>query len=204
MTEERRAPEVASARETLGRLWAPLLAVTTIYAGRANGQIAMAGMAGSILPEAPRVTVGLWKANLTHDFVLASGVFALHLLPAAPDAALEAALDIIIALGLQSGREHPAKLERLSMRAEATGAPVLLDALSYVEARVSATLDAGEMTLFLGDVIAGDRLRPGEPLTWAAARERLPTDALARYEAGQRHQREAARRLRGLPLREAT
>ena len=202
---ERAAPDGAvltdltGARETLGWLWAPLLAVTTTHEGRANGQIALAGMPGSILPEAPRVVVGLWKANLTHDLTLASGVLAVHLLPAAPEAALLTALDILTTLGLQSGREQPDKLARLRTRVGVTGAPILLDALSYVEARVSATLDAGEMTLFLGDVVAGERLRPGDPLAWVAARERLTPVDLTRYEAGQRRQRELARRQRGLP-----
>lgn len=190
---------LADARATTAALWAPLLAVTTSARGRANGQIALAGMAGSILPEAPQVVVGLWKANLTHDLLLDSRVFALHLLAAAPEEALAASLALVEALGLQSGRERPEKMAGLRTRVGRTDAPILLDALSVVEARVVATLDAGEMTLFLGEVVTGERLRAGEPLTWRAARERLSSDALARYEAGQREQRRIARAARGLP-----
>ena len=187
-----------SPRDTLSALWSPLLAVTTIHNGRANGQIAVSGLSASILPEAPRVLVALWKVNLTHDLVLASRVFALHLLPAAPDDALAASLDLIHTLGLRSGHDDPDKLASVMWSPGATGCPILADALTYVEARVGATLDAGELTVFLGDVVAGARLREGTPLTWAAARERLPAAWLAKYDANQQRQREEARRLRGL------
>jgi flavin reductase (DIM6/NTAB) family NADH-FMN oxidoreductase RutF len=194
-------PEIEGAgspRDTLSALWSPLLAVTTIHDGRANGQIAVSGLSASILPEAPRVLVALWKANLTHDLVLASGVFALHLLPAASDDALAAAFDLIHTLGLRSGRDDPEKLSSVTWAPGATGCPILADALTYVEARIAATLDAGEMTVFLGDAVAGARLRDGAPLTWSAARERMPAAWLATYDANQERQREAARRLRGL------
>jgi flavin reductase (DIM6/NTAB) family NADH-FMN oxidoreductase RutF len=188
----------SSPRDTLSALWSPLLAVTTVHNGRANGQIAVSGLSASILPEAPRVLVALWKANLTHDLVLASRVFALHLLPAAPDDALSASLDLIHTLGLRSGRDDPDKLASVPRSPGATGCPILANALTYVEARVAATLDADEMTVFLGDVVAGARVCEGTPLTWAAARERMPAAWLAEYDANQDKQRQEARRLRGL------
>jgi flavin reductase (DIM6/NTAB) family NADH-FMN oxidoreductase RutF len=185
-----------SARDTLAALWSPLLAITTIHEGRANGQIALAALPASILPDAPRVLVELWKANLTHDLVLTSGVFAVHLLPASGDDHLLATLALIRQLGLRSGRDGD-KLAEVPWRPGVTGCPVLTDALCYAEARVTATLDAGEMTIFLGDVVAGERLRPGEPLTWTVAREQMPPDWLAEYDANQQRQRDEARRLRG-------
>jgi flavin reductase (DIM6/NTAB) family NADH-FMN oxidoreductase RutF len=187
-----------SPRDTLAALWSPLLAVTTIHDGRANGQIALAGLSASILREAPRVLVELWKANLTHDLVLASGVFAVHLLPANADSIL-ATLSLIRTLGLRSGRDGDKMADLAWQPGEATGAPILADALTYVEARVANTLDSGEMTIFLGDVVAGQRLREGEPLTWAAARDQMPRPWLAEYAANQERQRPVARRLRGLP-----
>ena len=191
-------PESSSPRDTLGALWSPLLAVTTLHDGRANGQVAVSGLSASILPEAPRVLVALWKANLTHDLVLASHVFALHLLPAAPDDALTAALDLVHTLGMRSGRDDPDKLASVTWSPGVTGSPLLAAALTYLEARVTATLDSGEMTVFLGDVVSGARLRDGAPLTWQHARERMPAAWLAEYDANQQRQREAARGLRGL------
>jgi flavin reductase (DIM6/NTAB) family NADH-FMN oxidoreductase RutF len=40
-----------------------------------------------------------------------------------------------------------------------TGCPILADALTYLEARVVDTLDAQELTICLGDVVAGGRER---------------------------------------------
>lgn len=185
-------------RATLAQLWSPLLAVTTAHAGRTNGQIAVAGLAASILPEAPRVVVELWKANFTHDLVLASRVFALHLLPAAPDDALQRSLGLIRTLGFRSGRDAD-KLAGIPLQPGVTGSPILQDALSYVEARVVGTLDGGDMTVFLADVVAGERLRDGEPLQWKTARERMPAEWLAEYDASQERQRAAARVRLNLP-----
>lgn len=184
-------------RATLTHMWSPLLAITTVHQGRVNGQIAVAGVSGSILPEAPRVVVELWKANYTHDLVFASRVFALHLLPAAPDDAVERSLALIRALGFRSGRDAD-KLGSVSWNPGATGSPILADALSYVEARVVGTLDSGDMTVFLAEVVAGQRLREGEPLQWPAARERMPAEWLAEYDANQERQRRLARMRLGL------
>jgi flavin reductase (DIM6/NTAB) family NADH-FMN oxidoreductase RutF len=189
--------EGSGPRDTLAALWSPLLALTTAHAGRANGQIAVAGLCASILSEAPQVLIELWQANYTHDLTVASGVFALHLLPAAPDEALAVSLDLVRALGFRSGRDGD-KLANIAWTPGVTGCPILADALSYVEARVVATLDGGEMTVFLGEVVAGRRLRAGEPLSWPVARERMSAAWLAEYEASQEQQRAVARRLRGL------
>ncbi len=189
---------MADTRATLSALWSPLLAVTTISDGRTNGQIAVAGLSGSILPEAPRVLIQLWKANLTPDLVRASGVFAVHLLPSAPDDTLGAALDIVYTLGLSSGRDHD-KLARLDWRpGEMTGSPILTQSLTYLEARVTTTLDLGESTLFVADVLGGDRMRDGIPLDWRTARQHIPQEWIDRYEDNQERQRTVARRLRGL------
>lgn len=184
-------------RDMLSALTSPLLAVTTVHDGKANGQIAVAGLSGSILAEAPRILVALWKANLTHDLVRASGVLAVHLLPAAPDDALRAALDLVHTLGMRSGRDGD-KLAGVPWRPGVTGSPILAGARTYVEGRVVAVLDGGEMTVFLADVVAGGRLREGDPLTWPAARPHMPPAWLAEFDANQERQRAEARRARGL------
>lgn len=185
-------------RETLTHLWSPLLAITTAHEGRANGQIAVSGLTASILPEAPRVLVDLWKANYTHDLVLASRVFALHLLPATPQDMLQRSLELIRLLGFHSGRDAD-KLSAIPWRPGVTGSPILQDALSYVEARVVGTLDGDDMTVFLADVVAGERLRDGEPLQLRAARERMPQEWLAEYDTSQARQRAEARARLKLP-----
>jgi flavin reductase (DIM6/NTAB) family NADH-FMN oxidoreductase RutF len=190
---------LAGARETLRALWSPLLAVTTRQGDRTNGQIAIAGLSASLLPEAPRVLLELWKANLTHDMVLASGVFAAHLLPTTPDSALDRSLALVRTLGMRSGRDED-KMAQLAVRSGATGCPVLADALTYLEARVVATMDGNEMTVFLADVVAGERLKDGEPLTLQMLRERVPPEWMVEWQQNQERQLAAARRWRGLPI----
>jgi flavin reductase (DIM6/NTAB) family NADH-FMN oxidoreductase RutF len=185
-------------RDTLAALWSPLLAITTAHQGGSNGLIAATGVFASILPEAPRVFVELAKANLTHDLVLASGVFALHLLPATPAQALETSLSMVRVLGMRSGRDGD-KLGMFPSRSGVTGSPILTDALTYVEARVVATLDGGELTGFLGDVVGGERLHDGEVLTARILREHMPAEWQAEWQASLGRQLAEARRLRGLP-----
>jgi flavin reductase (DIM6/NTAB) family NADH-FMN oxidoreductase RutF len=168
-------------------LWSPLVAITTAHGGQANGQIAVSALNASILSDHPRVLIDIWKANYTHHLIAEGGIFALHLLG-------EQNLHLIEQLGMRSGRDGD-KLAGLRWETRLTGAPILLDTLGYVEARVTGQLDAGDMTCFLGSILDGALLNPGDPLTWPSARARLHADLLARYEIHQQHQREVARGL---------
>lgn len=184
--------------ETLAALWSPVLAITTRHQGRDNGLIATTGVFASLVPEAPRVLVELAQASLTHDLVLASRVFALHLLPASPDDALRASLSLVHTLGMSSGHDGD-KMGAIAARPGVTGSPILMEALTYVEARVVGTLDGGELTIVLADVVDGGRLRDGEPLTVSVLRERLPKEWHVEWAASRERQVQAARRRRGLP-----
>src|ERR1700753_1587943 len=79
------------------------VAITTVDGGRANGLMSLSAGAAAIVPEAPRVTISLTKYNLTHDMVLNSGVFVMHLLAATPGPALEASLRILLGSGGSPG-----------------------------------------------------------------------------------------------------
>jgi flavin reductase (DIM6/NTAB) family NADH-FMN oxidoreductase RutF len=174
-------------QQITSHFWSPLVAITTVHGGQTNGQIAVSTLNASILRDRPRILIDIWKANFTHHLLLESSVFALHLLG-------EQNLNLIEQLGLRSGRDGD-KLAGLRWETYQTGSPILLDTLSYLEAHVRATLDAGDMTSFLADVLDGGILNPGAPLTWPMARARLPQEWLARYEVNQAHQRDMARGL---------
>lgn len=173
------------------------VAVTTVTDQRANGLIALSAGAGSVVPEAPRVVIGLTKYNLTHDLVVESGVFAVHLLSAA-EGSLEASLQIIQSLGGSSGRDGD-KLAGLSTKPGVTGVPVLTDALVYVEGRVMASMDCEESTYFMADVVAAERLGSGDRLDIGTAWRSLPPEWVEEYERNHEAQVEHARRGRGLP-----
>lgn len=179
---------------TLQELWSPLVAITAEHEGRTNGLIASTAIAASLLSEAPRVLVELAKANLTHDMVLASGSFALHLLPATPADALDTSLALFRTLGTRSGHDGE-KMACIPARTGFTGSPLLTDALSYLEARVVATLDGGELTVVLADVVDGERVRDGDYLTIEAVREELAPGVLEEWaKRGERELAEARRR----------
>ena len=85
----------------------------------------------------------------------------------------------------------------IATRPGVTGSPILAETLTYVEARVVSTLDAGELTIFLADVLDGGRLREGAPLTISVLRERLPPEWQAEWAASRERQLTEARRRRG-------
>jgi flavin reductase (DIM6/NTAB) family NADH-FMN oxidoreductase RutF len=178
---------------TLDQLWSPPVAVTAAHEGRRSALIASTAVTASLIPESPRVVLVLAQANLTHDVVLASGAFALHLLAAVP---LRRSLELIRMLGMRSGRDGD-KLAGISARPGVTGSPILADALGYVEARVAASLDGDEVTVFLADVVAGSRLRDGDRLTMEAALAAMPADWLDEWEARRERELAEARRRRG-------
>lgn len=137
-------------------LWGPVVAVTAASDGGSGAQIAITAQSASILPEYPRILIQLWKNNRTHDLVQ-EGAFAVHLLP-------EGRLDLVTTLGHQSGHWLD-KLAGQKWRRGETGSPILLEALAFLECRLRAQMDGGDMTVFLGEVVAGGTLREGLPMT---------------------------------------
>jgi flavin reductase (DIM6/NTAB) family NADH-FMN oxidoreductase RutF len=159
--------------------------------------VAGTGVFASLVPEAPRVLVEITKTSLTHDLVLASRVFALHTLPATPDGALKTSLSLVRTLGMRSGHDGD-KMAGIAARAGVTRSPILAETLTYVEARVVGTLDAGQLTVFPSDVVGGGRHRSGEMLTPQALPEHLPKEWLAEWMTSRECQVNEARRRRGL------
>jgi len=168
----------ASYGPLLSALWTPMVAVSAAHEDRASAQIAVSAHGASIVPDRPRVLVLLWKTNLTHDLALASRAFGLHLLRADQD-------ELVHRLGFVSGRDTD-KLAGLAQHRGATGSPLLEDCAGWLDCRVVATLDGGDMTCFLADVIDGALLGDAsEPLWWRDLRRRMPAAWHAEWDAKQ-------------------
>jgi flavin reductase (DIM6/NTAB) family NADH-FMN oxidoreductase RutF len=182
---------VEAVKTVLDELWGPIAALTAAHAARANGLITSTAVTASLLPEGPRVSVVLARSSLTYDLVRASGAFALHLLPAEPP---EPAVDLFRRLGFHTGRDA-AKLDGVAWRPGTTGAPVLDDALAYVEARVADQLETREIAVVVGDVVAGARLRDGGALTFEDVGPRLSDTDLAVWEERRQEELRHAREL---------
>jgi flavin reductase (DIM6/NTAB) family NADH-FMN oxidoreductase RutF len=174
----------------LEQLWAPIVAVTAAHGGRENGLISSTAVTASLLPESPRIVLQLSTANLTHDLVRGSGAFALHFLP--DD---ERGLELFRALGIQTGHET-SKLADISTFPGETGAPILQDAVAYVEARVAAMQDIPGSAILVADIIGGARLRDEPVLTIEAVRERLPRAWAEEWDRRLEAELAAARRRR--------
>lgn len=172
------------------------VAITTVHQGRTNGLMSLSAGAAGIIPEAPRMTISITKYNFSHDLVLGSGVFAVHLLGSAPER-LPQSLHILTTLGGSSGRDGD-KLATLDTKPGVTGVPLLLDALSYVEGQVVKTLDAEENTIFLADVVGAGVLHEGGRLSIGEAWRSLPPEWVSTYEANHHAQVDDCRRQRGL------
>lgn len=185
------ALDIDAANRALAGLRPFPVAVTTLDGGFANGLMSLSAGSASIIPEAPRATISLTKYNKTHDMVLESGIFAMHMLSVEDDQ-VEKSLEILMVLGGSSGRDGD-KISKLRTKTGVTGAPILLDAHSYVEARVSASLDVQESTIFVGDVVGAEILNDGGRLRIGDAWGELPQDWIAQYDANHVPQLQNAR-----------
>ena len=154
---------VAYNPECLFNLTYGLYVVTSCADGKANGQIA--NTVFQVTADPARIAVSLNKENLTHEYVSRSGVFGVSVLDK------ETPMPFIGLFGFKSGRDVD-KLAEVEHKEGSSGCPVVTEnALAVIEARVVSTLDAGTHTIFVGDVVAGDVLRDGEPLTYAYYRD---------------------------------
>jgi flavin reductase (DIM6/NTAB) family NADH-FMN oxidoreductase RutF len=150
-----------------------LLWVVTAQAGQARGGlIATLVSIASLSPSTPRMIVGMAKQHHTHDLAMAAGGLTLHLIR-------DSALEWIERFGLQDGREVD-KLAGLSVRAGASGNPILSEAMAWLDCEVEATFDIGDKTLFLCAVVAAaDDGQAGMPMT-VRALEAIAPDRLRR------------------------
>lgn len=140
----------AAVAAVLDRLTTTGCVVTTAYGGRRDG--CFVGFITACSLEPPRLLVCTSHQNLTHELVEQSGVLAIHPVAQGQEA-------WVARFGMQSGRATD-KFATLAWRPGATGAPVLADALGYLEGRVLASLDCGDHTARLvAPVTAGLRDR---------------------------------------------
>src|SRR5438105_2344098 len=121
--------------------------VTASHAGQRGGLIATFVSQASIVPELPRMLVGIAKQHHTHGLIEASRAFTLHLLD-------ESHLEWVWRFGLQTGHagDKFAELPEL--------APV-----AWLKCRVETSMDSGDRTIYLAEVQDGKLERPTPPLT---------------------------------------
>jgi flavin reductase (DIM6/NTAB) family NADH-FMN oxidoreductase RutF len=180
---ETAAVDPAAIANVFGQTDRELWLVTAASQGRRGGLIATFVSAASIVPEMPRVLVGLDRQHHTWGLVEAAGAFALHLLA-------EDQLEWVWRFGLESGRDRD-KLDGLPLREGLTGAPVVTEALAFLDCRVEARLDTGDRTVYLAEVVDGAVVRPVPPLTMRRVVQRAPEERLRQLREGLERDAEA-------------
>lgn len=158
-----------------GAFWSysPVVVITSARGEKVNGQIAVTAVNSSIVHSIPRLLVGIWKGNYTHEFITASSAFTIHLLR-------KDQLGLVRNFGFYTGRERN-KFENIEYREGTTGSPVLEDAHSYAECSVINAMDGGDMTAFLVNVVEGGIISGGEWMTLSDFYSSAPPGWIAEY-----------------------
>ncbi len=145
-------------KDGLHKLSYGMYVISSVKDGKFNGQIA--NTAFQLTPNPPRIAISINKENLTHEFIGESGVFSVSIL------STEAPFKFIGLFGFRSGRDVD-KFKDVNYKVGSTGAPIVLDySLAYLEAKVVSSLDVGSHTVFVGEIVDGDHIADGTPMTY--------------------------------------
>ncbi|GIW78353.1 MAG: hypothetical protein KatS3mg105_0160 [Gemmatales bacterium] len=153
--------------------------VTAQHASRRGGLVATFVNQASIVPQMPRMVIGLANHHFTRELVEASSCFALHLIS-------EQQLDWVWHFGLKKGRQED-KLLGFPCRAGRTNSPIIEGTLGYLDCKVEASLPIGDRTLYVGEVVDASLNLNQAPLT-SQRMLALAPDAVRRQLAEQMQQ----------------
>ncbi len=158
-----------------GTFWAlaPVVAISSSWNGKTNAQIAVTVITASIVHSIPRLVVGIWKGNYTHELIINSKSMAIHLLR-------KDQLALVRELGFYTGRNRN-KLEKIPYKPGLSGSPILDDAHSFTDCRILNAMDAGDMTTFLVSVIDGGIINGGDWMTLNYFYNAAPSEWIAEY-----------------------
>jgi flavin reductase (DIM6/NTAB) family NADH-FMN oxidoreductase RutF len=119
------------------------------------------GSVVSLSLEPPLVGVGVSRQAAMHELLRRAGGFALSLLAGDQDG---------VAQHFARGVPPFAHWHGIATRPGAAGAPLLEGALGWLECRTQDEHPAGDHTLFVGEVLAVERGRPGSALVYVGQR----------------------------------
>jgi flavin reductase (DIM6/NTAB) family NADH-FMN oxidoreductase RutF len=113
---------------------------------------------GTLVPlslDPPLVGVSVSRQAAMHELLRNAGGFALSLLAGDQEA---------IAQHFARGVPPFAHWHGIATRAQAEAAPLVADALGWLECRTAAGHEIGDHTLFVGEVLSAEAGRPAPPL----------------------------------------
>ncbi|MFL5625785.1 MAG: flavin reductase family protein [Ktedonobacteraceae bacterium] len=109
----------------------------------------------------PLLAVSIENASKSLPMILRSRIFTINVLRTG-------ARELAGKLG-KSAIQHPDKLTGIDFELGANGCPILRDALAWVACKVRHTIEAGDSTLIVAEVVDVGMLGEGQPLTMAEA-----------------------------------
>jgi len=115
------------------------------------------GSVVSLSLDPPLVGVAIGRHAAMHELLRRAGGFALSLLAAGQE---------WLAQHFARGVPPIALWHGVATRDEAAGAPLLAGALGWIECRTLAEYDAGDHTLFVGEVLSVELGEPAPPLVY--------------------------------------
>jgi flavin reductase (DIM6/NTAB) family NADH-FMN oxidoreductase RutF len=140
--------------------------VSAAHENRRGGLIATFVSQASIVPELPRMLVGIAKQHHTWSLIEASRAFTLHLLD-------ESHVDWVWRFGLPSGHD----IDKFA------GLPEL-NAVAWLSCRVETSLDTGDRTLYLAQVLDARLEKATAPLTMRRLVQLAAPERLRELRAG--------------------
>ncbi len=132
--------------------------ITAQASGKKNGMTAAWVSQVSFNP--PLIMVAIAPARFTHGLIKASGFFAINTLS-------EDQVELAKYFGTHSGKDVD-KFSTIPYIEAGSGSPVLKEAMAYVECKLVNAFEAGDHTLFIGEVLEGEILKPDkQPLIFS-------------------------------------
>ena len=128
-----------------------LLAITSQAEGDRGGLIATFVSNASIVPDFPRLMVGIARQHHTWSLIENSNSCAVHLLG-------RHQLDWVWELGTGTGKQID-KLADFELTRWVTGAPILSEAIAAFDCLVEARFDTGDRTIYLLEVLEARKMK---------------------------------------------
>lgn len=177
--------DIDAVSEIFNRLDRELWLITARAGKQRSGLIATYVSKVSLVPALPRVTIAIAKHHFTHELIIASRAFCMHLIG-------EDQIDWVWRFGIPSGREGD-KFRGMATSTGNGGSPILSDALAWLDCRVEARMDTGDRTVFLAEVIDGRFEQTTRPLTFTRLLDLAPADKLQELKQGMQRDMELDR-----------
>ncbi len=126
--------------------------ISTAFEGKVNAMTAAWVARASFSPSLVSVSVG--KTRYSHDMIMKAGVFAVNVLG-------RHNIESGKHFGLKTGKKTD-KFLGISYDTAVTGSPILKDCIAWMDCKVVSSHDAGDHTIFIGEVLDGGVLKEAE------------------------------------------